>query len=41
MRIGQERLAGALSTALSTGRATPGLREAIAEFVRAEYAQDR
>ena len=35
MRIGEERLAGALSTALSTGRATPRLREAIAEFVRA------
>jgi hypothetical protein len=35
MRIGEERLASALSTALSTGRATPRLREAIAEFVRA------
>ena len=35
MRTGEERLAHALSTALSTGRATPGLREAIAEFVRA------
>lgn len=35
MRIGEERLAHALSTALSTGRATPRLREAIAEFVRA------
>lgn len=35
MRIGEERLARALSTALTTGRATPGLREAIADFVRA------
>jgi len=35
VRIGQERLAGALSAALSTGRATPRLREAIAVFVRA------
>jgi hypothetical protein len=35
MRIGEERLARALSTALGTGRATPKLREAIAEFVRA------
>lgn len=35
MRIGEERLSDALSTALRTGRATPGLREAIAEFVRA------
>ena len=35
MRIGEERLARDLSTALSTGRATPRLREAIAEFVRA------
>jgi hypothetical protein len=35
MRLGEERLAHALSTALSTGRATPRLREAIAEFVRA------
>lgn len=35
MRVGEERLGHALSTVLSTGRATPGLREAIAEFVRA------
>jgi hypothetical protein len=35
VRIGEERLAGDLSTALGTGRATPRLREAIAEFVRA------
>lgn len=35
MRIGEERLAHDLSTALNTGRATPRLREAIAEFVRA------
>ena len=35
VRIGEDRLGHALSTALSTGRATPGLREAIAEFVRA------
>jgi hypothetical protein len=35
VRIGEERLAHALSTALGTGRATPGLREAIAEFVGA------
>ena len=33
--MGEERLGRALSTALSTGRATPRLREAIAEFVRA------
>ena len=31
----EERFGRALSTALSTGRATPRLREAIAEFVRA------
>ena len=31
----EERLGRALSTALNTGRATPSLREAIAEFVRA------
>ena len=35
LRIGEERLARALSVALRTGRATPRLREAIAEFVRA------
>ena len=35
VRSGEERLGHALSTVLSTGRATPGLREAIAEFVRA------
>lgn len=35
VRTGQERLGHALSAVLSTGRATPGLREAIAEFVRA------
>jgi len=35
VRIGEDRLGDALSTALGTGRATPGLREAIAEFVRA------
>ena len=35
MRIGEERLAHDLSTALNTGRATPRFREAIAEFVRA------
>jgi len=35
VRIGEERLAHALSIVLSTGRATPGLREAIAEFVLA------
>jgi hypothetical protein len=35
VRIGEERLGRALSTALSTGRATPGLRESIADFVRA------
>lgn len=35
VRIGEERLAHDLSTALNTGRATPRLREAIAEFVRA------
>jgi hypothetical protein len=35
VRIGEERFAHALSTALSTGRATSELREAIAEFVRA------
>ena len=35
MRIGEERLSDALSTALRTGRVTPTLREAIAEFVRA------
>jgi hypothetical protein len=33
--MGEERLARALSTALSTSHATPRLREAIAEFVRA------
>ena len=35
LRIGEERLARDLSIALSTSRATPRLREAIAEFVRA------
>lgn len=35
MRTGEERLSRALSAALNTGRATPRLREAIAEFVRA------
>jgi hypothetical protein len=35
LRIGEERLAHDLSTALSTRHATPRLREAIAEFVRA------
>ena len=35
MRAGQERLGHALSVVLSTGRATAGLPEAIAEFVRA------
>jgi predicted RNA-binding Zn ribbon-like protein len=35
LRIGEERLAHDLSTALTTRRATPRLREAIAEFVRA------
>jgi len=35
VRIGEDRLGRALSGAVSTGRATPGLREAIADFVRA------
>jgi len=35
IRIGEERLAGALSTAINTVRAMPRLREAIAVFVRA------
>jgi hypothetical protein len=35
LRIGEDRLGRALSSAVSTGHATPGLREAIADFVRA------
>jgi len=35
VRIGEERLARDLSTALRTRQATPRLREAIAAFVRA------
>ena len=35
MRVGEERLARALSRAINAGRATPKLREAIAEFVGA------
>ena len=35
LRIGEERLAHDLSTALRTHQATPRLREGIAQFVRA------